>query len=78
MIGDKLKEVVKYIDDFVGEWEKFRGSFDKYGRTLGTLQKDYEELTGTRVRVMEKKISKVQSYSSGNLIVAKNEKNVAE
>lgn len=71
MIGDKLKEVVKYIDDFVSEWGKFRGSFEKYGRTLDTLQKDYEEITGTRVRVMEKKIGKVQSYSSGNLIEGK-------
>jgi len=71
MIGDKLKEVVKYIDDFVVEWSKFKGSFDKYGRTLTTLQKDYEELTGTRVRIMEKKVDMVQSYSSGNLIEAK-------
>ena len=71
MIGDKLKEVVKYIDDFVSEWDKFKGSFAKYGRTLETLQNDYEEITGTRVRVMEKKIGKVQSYSSGNLIEAK-------
>ncbi len=71
MIGDKLKEVVKYIDDFVGEWDKFKGSFDKYGRSLATLQKDYEDLSGTRVRVMEKKIDKVQSYSSGSLIEAK-------
>jgi DNA recombination protein RmuC len=68
MIGDKLKEVVKYIDDFVVEWGKFKGSFEKYGSSLLTLQKDYDNLSGTRVRVMEKKIGKVQSYSSGNLI----------
>lgn len=72
MIGDKLKEVVKYIDDFVVEWDKFKGGFEKYGRTLETLQKDYEDLTGTRVRVMERKISKVQSYSAGSLIEGKN------
>jgi DNA recombination protein RmuC len=72
MIGDKLKEVVKYIDDFVGEWDKFKGGFEKYGRSLATLQKDYDEITGTRVRVMEKKIGKVQTYSSGNLIERKN------
>lgn len=70
MIGDKLKEVVKYVDEFVSEWDKFKSSFQKYGKTLSTLQKDYESLSGTRVRVMEKKITKVQNYSSGNLIVA--------
>lgn len=68
MIGDKLKEVVKYIDDFVSEWDKFKSSVEKYGSSISRLQKDYDELTGTRVRVMEKKIGKVQSYSTGNLL----------
>lgn len=68
MIGDKLKEVVKHVDDFVSEWDKFKLGFDKYGRTLETLQKDYEDITGTRVRVMEKKILNVKSYSSGALL----------
>jgi len=71
MIGDKLKEVVKYVDDFTNEWDKFKSSFVKYGSTLNTLQKDYDALTGTRVRVMEKKIGKVKSYSSGSLLEKK-------
>lgn len=68
MIGDKLKEVVKHVDDFVSEWDKFKQSFDKYGRSIETLKKDYDELSGTRVRVMEKKIVKVQGYSSGEML----------
>lgn len=68
MIGDKLKEVVSYIDDFVGEWSKFKDKFDKYGRSIATLQKDYEDLTGTRVKQMEKKISKIEDVRQGNLL----------
>ncbi len=71
MIGDKLKEVVKFVDDFSMEWDKFKTSFTKYGNTLSTLQKDYDALMGTRVRVMEKKIYKVRSYSSGSLLESK-------
>jgi DNA recombination protein RmuC len=67
MVGDKLKEVVKYIDEFVGEWSKFKEKFDKYGRSLHTLQSDYEELTSTRIRQMDRKIDKVQSYRQGQL-----------
>lgn len=67
MVGDKLKEVVKYIDEFVGEWTKFKDKFDKYGRSIATLQTDYEELTTTRIRQMDKKIDKVQSYRQGQL-----------
>ncbi|MDH5533287.1 MAG: DNA recombination protein RmuC [Candidatus Pacebacteria bacterium] len=68
MIGDKLKEVVSYVDDFVSEWSKFRDKFDKYGRSLATLQKDYEEITGTRVKQMERKISKIEDVRQGNLL----------
>ena len=67
MIGDKLKEVVKYVDEFVVEWGKFKDKFDKYGRTLRGLQEDYDELTGTRVRQMDRKVERVQSYRQGNL-----------
>jgi DNA recombination protein RmuC len=67
MIGDKLKEVVKYIDEFAAEWDKFKDKFEKYGRSLATLQQDYESITGTRMRQMDKRIEKVQSYREGQL-----------
>lgn len=70
MIGDKLKEVVAYVDDFVGEWLKFKEKFDKYGRSLVALQKDYEDLTTTRVKQMERKIDKIESVRQGNLLSA--------
>lgn len=67
MISDSLRAAAQHIDGFVDEWEKFREQFEKYGRTLKTLQGDYEQLTGTRVRQMEKRIEKVQSYRQGAL-----------
>lgn len=68
MIGDKLKEVVIYVDDFISEWGKFKDKFEKYGRSLGTLQKDYEDLTGTRVKQMDRKIDKIEDIRQGNLM----------
>lgn len=70
MIGDKLKEVVTYVDEFVGEWSKFREKFEKYGKTLTTLQKDYDDLTTTRVKQMERKIVKIEDVRQGNLLAA--------
>jgi DNA recombination protein RmuC len=70
MIGDKLKDVVKSVDEFVKEWQQFRLKFEKYGRSLDTLRSDYEELTGTRVRQMEKKIGKIEGLRQGNLLEA--------
>lgn len=68
MIGDRLKEVIQHVDEFVSEWDKFKGKFEKYGRSLDTLRRDYEDLTGTRFRQMDRKVEKVQSYQSGSLI----------
>jgi DNA recombination protein RmuC len=68
MIGDKLKEIVGYVDEFVDEWGKFRDKFEKYGNSIDRLQRDYQELTGTRVRQMERRIEKINSYRDGNLL----------
>lgn len=66
MIGDKLKEVVKYVDDFVKEWDKFREEFNKFGRSINTLKTGYEKITETRTKQMERKIDKIESYRQGS------------
>lgn len=68
MIGDKLKEVVRAIDEFVKEWGVFKDKFSKYGKSLQTLQNDYDELTGTRVRQMERKITRIEKYRQGTVL----------
>lgn len=73
MIGDQLKEVVKSIDEFVKEWSLFKAKFEKYGRSLDTLKTDYEELTGTRVRQMERRIIKIEKVQHGTLKVVEEE-----
>lgn len=67
MIGDKLKEVVKYIDEFVNEWGKFKDEFSKFGRSLETLSGGYEKLTTTRTKQMERKIDKIEAYRQGSI-----------
>lgn len=65
MLSDKLRDVVKSVDEFTNEWKNFKAKFEKYGRSLDTLKTDYEELTGTRVRQMEKKITKIEKLQQG-------------
>ncbi len=76
MIGDKLKEVVKYIDEFVGEWGRFRDEFDKFGRSIDSLRSGYEQITTTRTRQMERRIDKIETYRQGtsNLLADGSEK----
>ncbi|MDA1079558.1 MAG: DNA recombination protein RmuC [bacterium] len=67
MVGGKLKEVIKHIDGFVMEWGKFSEQISKYGRSLVTLQTDYETLMGTRHRQLERKIEQVKTVTQGSL-----------
>ncbi|OGJ37858.1 MAG: hypothetical protein A2383_02095 [Candidatus Pacebacteria bacterium RIFOXYB1_FULL_39_46] len=66
MIGGKLKRVVKYIDEFVGEWGKFRDEFEKFGRSIDTLRTGYEKITSTRTKQLERKIEKIDNYRQGS------------
>lgn len=68
MMSDKLREVVQYVDEFVTEWTRFKEKFDKYGRSIQTLQTDYDELAGTRVRQMERKIEHIEDVRQGKLL----------
>lgn len=66
MIGDKLKSVIKYIDEFVGEWGKFRDEFQKFGRSIDALSTGYEKITATRTKQLERKIEKIENYRQGS------------
>lgn len=67
MVGKKIKEVIKHIDAFASEWIKFDDEFSKFGRSIETLQKNYESLTITRKRQMEKKIAKIEQYRGSSV-----------
>ncbi len=65
MIGDQLKEVIKHVEEFVTEWDRFKDQFAKFGRSIKTIQRDYDSITQTRTRQMEKRIRNVRQISSG-------------
>jgi DNA recombination protein RmuC len=67
MLEDKLREVIGYIDSFTKEWGKFKDQFDKYGRSIETLKKSYEDLAGTRFKQMDRKIEKIENYHGQEL-----------
>jgi DNA recombination protein RmuC len=68
MMEDKLKDIIQYVTEFVGEWSKFKDEFLKFGRSIETLRTGYETLSLTRTNQMEKKIKKIESYRQGGLL----------
>lgn len=67
MVGKKIKEVLKQIDAFAGEWLRFDEDFSKFGRSIETLQKNYDNLSGTRKKQMEKRLAKIEQYRGSSV-----------
>ncbi|MBU1033728.1 DNA recombination protein RmuC [Patescibacteria group bacterium] len=76
MVGKKIKQVIKHIDAFASEWLKFDDEFSKFGRSIETLQKNYETLSTTRKRQMEKKIQKIEQYRGSSVELLEDGKKV--
>ena len=67
ILADSLHEAVLVLDEFVGEWEKYKNAFVKYGKSVKQIATDYEELTGVRTRQLERKVEKLSRISNGAL-----------
>lgn len=59
MVEKTSAEILQVLGSFSDEWTKFCGALDKVGKQLGTVNKSFDELSGTRRRVLEKKLDKV-------------------
>lgn len=67
MMGKKLKQVIKHIDAFVQEWQRFQGDFEKLGVGIDRVQRSFADLSGLRRRQLDKKIDKIDQYRGAAL-----------
>ena len=47
------------VSAFKEQWEKFVEKLGALGKTIGTVQKHYDELSGPRARQLEKPMEKI-------------------
>ena len=53
-------EILGALGAFQREWAKYQESVDKVARGLNTTQRAYDDLTGTRTRQLQRKLTKVE------------------
>jgi DNA recombination protein RmuC len=53
-------EILGCLSGFTKEWEKFSDQLDKLGRQMDSSQKAYDELSGVRRRVLQRKLDQVE------------------
>jgi len=58
-------EMQKLVNTFRDQWGKFADQVSKLGKTLGTLSNHYDELSGPRLRALEKPMEKIEDLQIG-------------
>jgi DNA recombination protein RmuC len=65
MMENHLRDIVRYIGDFVEEWARFEGEFNKFDESLGKLRKSYDQITTTRYNRMRLRMNRIEEYRLG-------------
>ena len=61
----KAGEMQKLVNTFREQWGKFTEQLTKLGKTLGTIANHYEDLSGPRLRALEKPMEKIEDLQIG-------------
>jgi len=61
----KAGEMQKYIFTFREQWKKFVEKLDYLGKSISTIQNHYDDLSGPRLRQLEKPMDKIKDLQLG-------------
>lgn len=62
MVENNLRKIVKHIQEFAVEWEKFEGEFSKFDEAISRLRKDFDQVANVRYKKMSIKIKRINDY----------------
>ena len=62
-IEERASDVMKLLSKFKDQWGKYVETIDKMGRSIQTVQNDYENLITTRKRQLEKPLNEIESLT---------------
>src|SRR6185295_13503595 len=63
-------EILTRLGAFTKQWEAFVEKMDKLDRSLTTARRDFDELTGTRRRMLERELDKIDDLRRSKELAA--------
>jgi len=57
-------EILHLLADFEDQWRRFAEAFDKVGRHLETVQRSWDDLSGTRRRQLDRQLDRLDDLRS--------------
>jgi DNA anti-recombination protein RmuC len=67
MIENNLRQIVKYISEFVNQWQRFTDEFGKFDIKISQLRESFDQIHNTRYRTMARSIDRIEEYRQGSL-----------
>ncbi len=67
MMENHLRDIIKYISEFVEEWGRFEGEFGKFDERLDQLRKAFDQIANTRYSRMRLRINRIEEFRHGML-----------
>lgn len=65
MMENNLRKIVKHISEFIDEWGRFKGEFDKFDDAIGKLRAQYDKIATTRYKQMDLRIRRIEADERG-------------
>lgn len=62
MVENNLRKIIKHIQDFAGEWEKFEAEFSRFGESITRLRENFDQINDTRYKRMDLRIRRINGY----------------
>ena len=69
-IEQRSREIIDVVNDIRQEWEKYTGQMDKLERRFKGMYDDFNALTGTRTRQLDRKFVKIDSVTKSSELQA--------
>ena len=60
---ERASDVMKLLSKFKDQWDKYVETIDKMGRSIQTVQNDYEQLITTRKKQLEKPLDEIEGLN---------------
>jgi DNA recombination protein RmuC len=57
-------DILRLLADFEDQWRRFTESFEKVGKHLDTLQRSWDDLSGTRRRQLDRQLDRIDDLRS--------------
>lgn len=66
MIENNLRKIITFIGQFIEEWQRFTGEFDKFDSKIAQLRETFDHIHTTRYKQMQRSINRIEEYRQGS------------